>query len=625
MINNCSVTTKSFFTLTLSVATNATIARATTQVDVVGDNNLQSTPGLYVRDAVVDTTAGAAQVAVLLGGPNGATSASTVSVNYTTTNGSAVAGTDYTTTSGTLTFGPGQTEQNISVPIIDRTTAAGSRSFSVTLSSPANAVITDGTGVVTIGASGGTQVSSPFVSAPPNTVVGEADGWMDLPVTLSAPSANVVTVAYSIPGGICNNPDAGSSGTLTFPSGVVLQAIRVQINNCNVTTKSFFTLTLSVATNATLDQTTTQVDVVGDNNLQSTPGLYVRDAVVDTTAGAAQVAVLLGGPNGATSASTVSVNYTTTNGSAVAGTDYTTTSGTLTFGPGQTEQNISVPIIDRTTAAGSRSFSVTLSSPANAVITDGTGVVTIGASGGTQVSSPFVSAPPNTVVGEADGWMDLPVTLSAPSANVVTVAYSIPGGICNNPDAGSSGTLTFPSGVVLQAIRVQINNCNVTTKSFFTLTLSVATNATFARATTQVDVVGDNNLQSTPGLYVRDAVVDTTAGAAQVVVLWRPQRGHLGQHRLGELHHDQRLGGRRDRLHDDQRNLDLRAGPDGAEHLGSDHRPDHGCGFPELLGDAVEPGQRRDHRRHRGGHHRSQWRNPGVVPLRLRPTQHGRR
>ena len=146
---------------------------------------------------------------------------------------------------------------------------------------------------------------------------------------------------------------------------------------------SFFTLTLSGATNATLDQTTTQVDVVGDNNLQSTPGLYVRDAVVDATAGAAQVTGAARRPNGATSASTVSVNYTTTNGSAVAGTDYTTTSGTLTFGPGQTEQNISVPIIDRTTAAGSRSFSVTLSSPANAVITDGTGVVTIGASGGT--------------------------------------------------------------------------------------------------------------------------------------------------------------------------------------------------------------------------------------------------
>ena len=92
--------------MTLSGAMNAIIAQATTQVDVVGDNNLQATPGSTCEDAVVDTSAGTVQVPVLLGGPNGATSASTVSVNYTTANGSAVAGTDYSTTSGTLTFGP---------------------------------------------------------------------------------------------------------------------------------------------------------------------------------------------------------------------------------------------------------------------------------------------------------------------------------------------------------------------------------------------------------------------------------------------------------------------------------------------------------------------------------------
>ena len=518
-INNCNSAAKNFFTLTLSGATNATIAQASTQVDVVGDNNLQATPGLYVRSAVVDTTVGTVQVPVLLGGPDGATSASTVTVNYTTTNGSAVAGTDYTTTSGTLTFGPGQTAQNVTVPIIDRTSAAASRSFSVTLSSPVNAAITNGTGVVTIGASGGTAVSSPYIFAPPNTVVGETDGWMDLPVTLSAPSTNLVTVAYNVPGAGCGYPNQATSGTLYFLPGVVLQDIRVQINNCNSAAKNFFTLTLSGATNATIAQASTQVDVVGDNNLQATPGLYVRSAVVDTTAGTVQVPVLLGGPDGATSASTVTVNYTTTNGSAVAGTDYTTTSGTLTFGPGQTAQNVTVPIIDRTSAAASRSFSVTLSSPVNAAITNGTGVVTIGASGGTAVSSPYIFAPPNTVVGETDGWMDLPVTLSAPSTNLVTVAYNVPGAGCGYPNQATSGTLYFLPGVVLQDIRVQINNCNSAAKNFFTLTLSGATNATIAQASTQVDVVGDNNLQATPGLYVRSAVVDTTAGTVQVPVL----------------------------------------------------------------------------------------------------------
>jgi len=115
-----------------------------------------------------------------------------------------VAGTDYTKTSGTLTFGPGQTVENISVPIIDRAGAAPTRSFGITLSSPSNAVITEGSGVVTIGASGSKAVSSPNISAPPNLVGSEADGYVDMPVTLSAPSTNTVTVNYSLPGGGCN-------------------------------------------------------------------------------------------------------------------------------------------------------------------------------------------------------------------------------------------------------------------------------------------------------------------------------------------------------------------------------------------------------------------------------------
>ncbi len=142
------------FAFTLSSAMNGTIIDPSTQVDIIGDGTAVSTPGLYVRNAVVDNTAGTVMVPVLLGGPEGAPSASTVTVHYTTANGSASAGTDYTATSGTLTFGPGQTAKNIVVPIIDRSGAAPSRNFSVSLSSPTNAVITNGTGVVTIGASG---------------------------------------------------------------------------------------------------------------------------------------------------------------------------------------------------------------------------------------------------------------------------------------------------------------------------------------------------------------------------------------------------------------------------------------------------------------------------------------
>ena len=40
-------------------------------------------------------------------------------------------------------------------------------------------------------------VSSPGIIAPPDVVVGEADGSIDLPVTLTAPGLSTVTVSYA--------------------------------------------------------------------------------------------------------------------------------------------------------------------------------------------------------------------------------------------------------------------------------------------------------------------------------------------------------------------------------------------------------------------------------------------
>src|SRR6202034_754957 len=122
-------------------------------------------PALSVLDRVVDATAGTVQVPVVLGGPSGAAQGVAVSVPYSTHDGSATAGTDYTTTSGTLTFPAGETAENITVPILDRSGSAPARSFSVTLGTPTNATVADGTGVVTIGASGAAPVALASISA----------------------------------------------------------------------------------------------------------------------------------------------------------------------------------------------------------------------------------------------------------------------------------------------------------------------------------------------------------------------------------------------------------------------------------------------------------------------------
>ena len=143
---------------------------------------------------------------------------------------------------------------------------------------------------------------------------------------------------------------------------------------------------------------------------------------------------------------------------------------------------------------------MTLCAPSsNATIASGTGTVTIGANNGSTVTNPGISAPSNVVAGAADGYVDLPVTLSAPGINPVTVNYATANGsgISNTFSAGSNiyqgqgtNTLTFLPGVTTQVVRVPLLNCPQTQNLTFTLNLSGASHGTITDATTTV-TVGD--------------------------------------------------------------------------------------------------------------------------------------
>jgi sugar lactone lactonase YvrE len=71
-------------------------------------------------------------------------SASPVSVNYATADGTALAGTDFTATSGTLAFAPGVTSETINVPITTVATGGPTKTFTMNLSGASGATISDG-------------------------------------------------------------------------------------------------------------------------------------------------------------------------------------------------------------------------------------------------------------------------------------------------------------------------------------------------------------------------------------------------------------------------------------------------------------------------------------------------
>ena len=75
----------------------------------------------------------------------------TVTIGFTTADGTATAGQDYIPTSGTLTFAPGVTTQTVTVLVIGDTVREASETFYLNLTSiSANGVIVDSQGVGTI-------------------------------------------------------------------------------------------------------------------------------------------------------------------------------------------------------------------------------------------------------------------------------------------------------------------------------------------------------------------------------------------------------------------------------------------------------------------------------------------
>jgi hypothetical protein len=126
------LTTGSFITAT------ATGPSGTSEFSAV--NNVAPAPTIHFSSATYTTTeaAGVATITVTREGDLAGTS----TVDYSTADGTATAGSDYTFTSGTLTFAPGQATATISIPIATDGNVEPDEQFTVTLSNPIGATLT---------------------------------------------------------------------------------------------------------------------------------------------------------------------------------------------------------------------------------------------------------------------------------------------------------------------------------------------------------------------------------------------------------------------------------------------------------------------------------------------------
>lgn len=270
-------------------------------------------------------------------------------VEFQTVDGTAQAGTNYVATSASLTFNPGETVKLLSIPILRDPRVTGNLSFGVQLTN----------------ATPGAQIVPPN---PATVVIVDADPGIflltnaysvfenvsNVVVTVIRSNANTgtVTVNYATRNDTATNgvDYVATGGVLVFAEGETLKTFAVPIiDNTRVEPDRTFHVELFNPTGgAQLLEPSTAAVTLRDNDagLRFARGSFTG---LENDVFATITVVRTNFTN-----SVVSVDYTTEDGSAVAGTDYFPASGTLTFTNGEVQKTFVVTVIDDNIVKGDR-------------------------------------------------------------------------------------------------------------------------------------------------------------------------------------------------------------------------------------------------------------------------------
>ena len=446
------------FTVTLSSASNATLGTAAgtgTIADADDPPVLSIGAASGVEGSMADFTV---QLDV--------TSDFEVEVDYATNDGTAIADEDFDAVSGTLTFAPGEKQRTVSVSLTDDVVDERDETFSIALSSSVNATIGTASAEGTITDN---DDSPSFSVADGSGVEGES---AEFRVTLAGSSSRTATVSFATSDGTAVAVDdyEAASRTLTFAPGESSKTLSVMLMDDAIAEPAeTFAVTLSTASNATIDTATAQGTIVDNDGAAQLSIAGAQGSEGDLL----DFAVTLAG----SSDRAATVSYATSDGTAVAGEDYEATSGTLTFARGESSRTLSVPLLDDSAHEATETFTVTLSSAENAEVAVD------------QVVGRIVDDDDLPTLSVADGAgregavMEFVVSLTGSSSNPVTVDYATADGTAAAGEdyVARSGTLTFAPGGAAMRIPVTLLADGVDEpEETFVLQLRSPSNATLA-------------------------------------------------------------------------------------------------------------------------------------------------
>ncbi|WP_420633094.1 Calx-beta domain-containing protein [Candidatus Palauibacter sp.] len=353
------------FTLTLGNASSGVQLGDATATGTINDND-ESLPTVSVSDASA-TEGDAVAFTVSLS----ATSSRQVTVDYATSDGTATSGTDFTAHSGTLTFATNETSKTVSVATTDDSVDEENETFTLALSSPANATLGDATATGTINDNdNAAPLTASFSDMPASHTGEEFTFGLTFSEEVEVGYVTLRDTAFAVTGGEVRQAQRQQQGSNQAWN------ITVEPTSANDTV----TITLPETTDCdAVDAICTGDERPLSHSLSSVvAGAVSTPAVSVSDASAAEGdAVAFTVSLSATSSQQVTVAYATSGGTATSGTDFTAQSGTLTFAANETSKTVSVATTDDSVDEENETFTLTLSSPTNATLGSATATGTI--------------------------------------------------------------------------------------------------------------------------------------------------------------------------------------------------------------------------------------------------------
>lgn len=373
-----------------------------------------------------------------------------------------------------VVFSPGQTVQNVFIPIINDTQVLGNQTVTMALANPTNALLsTPAAATLTILETSTSPGTLAFSS--PSYVVSEGNLFALLDVLRTGGSAGTVTADYYTRDGtaLAGVKYIATNGAVVFADGETRKTIAVpMINNSSVEVNVAFSVVLTNATGgAALTGPTIVPVTIVDDDVGITFSAPIH--AVSETAGSVSLQVLR--QNGTNL--TTTVQYATTNLTALAGTNYVgIPSGTLTFNPGETAKAIVVRVLRDPRVTGDLQFMVNLRDPSapaqlfnysstvvNVLDTD-TGFA-FATTNRMVITNADLSTLTTASYGVFKSSSNLLVTIVRSNANTGTVSVNYATAMNENDTAvagvdygATSGVLTFNNNISLQSFIVPIFN-----------------------------------------------------------------------------------------------------------------------------------------------------------------------